>query len=125
MHVDNSFIINGRGQIGSGVFVYIYEHPISFNSSSTGKIYSEALFISNCQFIGNYATVEGAGLYIGLHEPMAFSHPPGIIFVSNCSFRSNTLSAYRDAGVAVHNYCKPLRTRAATKNSNSVQHNST
>ena len=102
VHVDNSFIMNGRGQIGSGIFVYIYEHPISVNSSSTGKIYSEALFISNCQFIGNYATVEGAGLYIGLHEPMAFSHPPGIIFVSNCTFRSNTLSAYRDAGVAVH-----------------------
>ena len=102
VYVDNSFIINGRGKVGGGIFVCIYETPTSINASIPGeKLFPEALFISNCQFIGNHATVEGAGLYIGLHEPVAFSHPPGVIFVSNCTFKDNTVSASRDAGVAV------------------------
>ena len=71
-------IANGRGKVGGGIFVCFYETPTSINASIPGeKLFPEALLISNCQFIGNHATVEGAGLYIGLHEPVAFSHPPG------------------------------------------------
>jgi len=59
------------------------------------------LCIENTLFIGNYAS-EGGGLYIDLHKPVAFSHRPGLIVVSNCTFMNNAVTTHRDAGVAVH-----------------------
>ena len=102
VYVNNSLVINGRGNFGGGLFVYFYETPVNASNPGTTVQFPEALYISNTHFVGNNATLEGAGLYIALHEPVAFSHHPGLIAVSNCTFKNNAVTTHRDAGVAVH-----------------------
>ena len=88
VYVNNSFIAYGTGTVGGGLFILIDEIPISINSSHPGKeSIPEFLCIRNTEFIGNYATSEGGGLYVSLHEPLTFRHTPALIAVRNCTFR--------------------------------------
>ena len=107
--VKNSYIADGHGWEGAGMYLSILDTPpydtantTNHFSTTTNKSIPEVITIVNTQFIGNHAQFEGGGLYLITHEEAGIFSPIGNVTVRDCIFHNNTLNNSIGGGVAVH-----------------------
>ena len=107
--VKNSYIADGHGWEGAGMYLSILDTPpydaanaTNRFSATTNVLIPEVITIVNTQFIGNHAQFEGGGLYLVTHEDPGTFTPIGNVTVRDCIFHNNTLNNSIGGGVAVH-----------------------
>ena len=97
----NSTVSFGRGNVGSGLFMYAVASTHSSNYSQSS---ATLLTIENTQFQGNSALFVAAAVYLRLHEN--YKSAMGMVVFRNCTFKQNYLVVINNTlshgGVGLH-----------------------
>lgn len=103
VYIQNSFIRNGKANIGGGMLIQLVEASLLMNQHCKARTKARTLLvINNTEFTRNKATYGGGGLYLQTKESQTYCSAAKIN-ITNCIFKSNTLSTKGTGGLAIHN----------------------
>ena len=92
-----------RGLIGGGIYVSFEETFASTVPVSTYIQHSIAIAIHNCTFEGNFAYLDGGGIYVQWKESISnYSSHTYDAVIKDCIFKENTVGLNGSGGLAIH-----------------------